>query len=108
MEKLVSNKGFTLVECCVVLVCVSVLSLLVIPIHSFSKDDYYLFSSNYLLKQSEAIQEAKNVVYEYGETEIRFNEYGNVDQARTIRIENDDRYFIVELGGGRLVERCFD
>lgn len=37
---------------------------------------------------------------------IQFNETGNVSKAQTIHLEDDDRYFVIELGGGRLVERC--
>ena len=106
MEKLVSSKGFTLVECCIVLVCISVFSLLILPIHSFSKDDWYLIPSNYLLNQSIAIRNSKKNVFEYEDEMIQFNETGNVSKAQTIHLEDDDRYFVIELGGGRLVERC--
>ena len=37
---------------------------------------------------------------------IQFNETGNVSKAQTIHLKDDARYFVVELGGGRLVERC--
>ncbi len=106
MEKQVSNKGFTLLECCAVLVCISILSLVIVPLHEFSKTDWYLFSNDYWLYQSQAIKESQKVNYSYKDAEIHFNEVGNVSKAQTIHDEKCS--IVIELGGGRLVERCAD
>ncbi len=106
MEKQVSNKGFTLVECCVVLVGISILSLLIVPAHEFSKTDWYVFPIDYWLHQSQAIKESQKVNYSYEDETIHFNEIGNVSKAQTIH--DDKCSIVIELGGGRLVERCSD
>ena len=77
MEKLSSNEGFMLVECCIVLVAVSVMTLLVIPSHEFSKNNKYLFQSDYLYHQSTAIKEAKHITFQWDKIAVIFNENGN-------------------------------
>ncbi len=104
MERQVLNKGFTLLECCVVLACISTLSLLVVPLHEFTKTDWYLFPNMYWYYQSEAIKQSQRVNYQYQDDWIHFNEIGNVSQAKTIH--SDTCSIVIELGGGRLVERC--
>lgn len=83
-----------LVECCIVLVAVSVMTLLVIPSHEFSRNNKYLFQSDYLYHQSTAIKERFAVI---------FNENGNVNQAKTVDVNG--KKIVIELGGGRLVEK---
>lgn len=103
MEKLSSNEGFMLVECCIVLVAVSVMTLLVIPSHEFSKNNKYLFQSDYLYHQSTAIKEAKHIIFQWDKTAVIFNENGNVNQAKTVDVNG--KKIVIELGGGRLVEK---
>lgn len=103
MEKLSSNEGFMLVECCIVLVTISVMTLLVIPSHEFSRNNKYLFQSDYLYHQSTAIKEAKHITFQWDKIAVIFNENGNVNQAKTVDVNG--KKIIIELGGGRLVEK---
>lgn len=103
MEKHSSNEGFMLVECCIVLVAVSIMTLLVIPSHEFSKNNKYLFQSDYLYHQSNAIKEAKHTAFQWDTIAVIFNENGNVNQAQTVEVNG--KKIVIELGGGRLVEK---
>ena len=103
MEKLSSNEGFMLVECCIVLVAISVMTLLVIPSHEFSRNNKYLFQSDYLYHQSTAIKEAKHITFQWDKIAVIFNENGNVNQAKTVDVNG--KKIVIELGGGRLVEK---
>ena len=98
-----SKQLFMLVECCIVLVAVSVMTLLVIPSHEFSKNNKYLFQSDYLYHQSTAIKEAKHITFQWDKTAVIFNENGNVNQAKTVDVNG--KKIVIELGGGRLVEK---
>ena len=100
------NNGYTLVEMCVVLIILSVLSLLWIMVRHVPAADRSAFASRYLYEQSEAMIKARRWEYtdeDRGET-VHFNEKGNTDSPRTIRFAEDVR-LIIELGGGRLVFR---
>lgn len=106
MEKRLSNKGFMLVECCIVLVAISIFVSAMIPIREFAKSEWYLFPSAYLRKQSEAILYSDRKKLQLPDfPDIEFNTHGNVSKAQTITFPNDKRKRIVELGGGRLVEK---
>lgn len=61
--------------------------------------EYYAFVDKYLYLQSTAMKQAKRISFD--EYDIRFNQKGNVNQAKTIYFKNE-RSIIVELGGGRL------
>ena len=61
--------------------------------------EYYEFVDKYLYLQSTAMKQAKRISFD--EYDIRFNQKGNVNQAKTIYFKNE-RTIIVELGGGRL------
>ena len=61
--------------------------------------EYYAFVDKYLYLQSTAMKQAKRISFD--EYDIRFNQKGNVNQAKTIYFKNK-RTIIVELGGGRL------
>ena len=61
--------------------------------------EYYAFVDKYLYLQSTAMKQAKRISFD--EYDIRFNQKGNVNQAKTIYFKNE-RTIIVELGGGRL------
>ncbi len=98
MERRTWNNGFTVLELCIVLFVVSLLSLLILPLwpQDFLQDK--VWPEYYLMKQSEALRSAVHVALDDG---IVFNERGNVNQARTL-IKNHKK-IIVELGGGTLV-----
>lgn len=93
-----------LAEMCIVLLGIGMLGALCIPVHEFSKSDYYGFADGYWHKQSDAIVHSESESYETknGE-EIYFNEKGNVNQAKTITKGHKKRQIVIELGGGRLV-----
>ncbi|MBF1084887.1 MAG: prepilin-type N-terminal cleavage/methylation domain-containing protein [Solobacterium sp.] len=94
-----SNKGFSLLEMCVVLFVISVfMMLLPTNIHSL-ETEYYAFVDKYLYLQSTAMKQAISISFE--EYNVRFNQKGNVNQAKTIYFKNEHT-IIVELGGGRL------
>ena len=61
--------------------------------------EYYAFVDKYLYLHSTAMKQAKRISFD--EYDIRFNQKGNVNQAKTIYFKNE-RTIIVELGGGRL------
>lgn len=98
------NKGFTLVEMCIVILSLSSLTLVCLPAFELSNTEWYLFPSRYFHEQSKSILESEEneVEMEDGDV-IHFNNKGNVRSAKTIRIGN--RKIVVELGGGRLVEK---
>ena len=99
MDMRISNKGFSLLEMCVVLFVISVfMMLLPTNIHSL-ETEYYAFVDKYLYLQSTAMKQATSISFE--EYNVRFNQKGNVNQARTIYFKNEHT-IIVELGGGRL------
>ena len=99
MDMRISNKGFSLLEMCVVLFAISVfMMLLPTNVHTL-ETEYYAFEDKYLYLQSTAMKQAKSISFE--EYNVRFNQKGNVNQAKTIYFKNK-RTIIVELGGGRL------
>lgn len=104
MEKHLSNKGFTLVEMCIVMLSLSTLALICLPAHEFSQGEWYLFPSKYWKKQSDSILNGEDNQIESEDGHIiYFNQKGNVRQAKTLQIGN--RKLVVELGGGRLLEK---
>lgn len=98
------NKGFTLIEMCIVVLSLSTLTLVCLPSFELKNTAWYLFPSRYFHKQSESIlnSEENEVECEDGYI-IYFNDKGNVRSAKTITIGK--RKIVVELGGGRLVEK---
>ena len=102
------NKGFTLLELCISVAILSIMTLLVLPYVDLEKKfDTYLFESSYLLRQSEAMDEmvVKEVASEgcllpYN---MYFNAQGNIYMGGTIHC--DKRVITVQLGSGRLVEK---
>ena len=90
-----------LVEVCVALIVISLMTLIYLPYVEIANMDYFTFGDSYLNKQSEAIAGRKRAELDQDEASISFNAKGNVDQARTIIF--NDRSIVVELGGGKLV-----
>jgi len=95
----ISNKGFGLLEMCILLFVISVFMMLLPTNIHIPDTEYYAFVDNYLYLQSTAMKQAKSISFE--EYNVRFNQKGNVNQAKTIYFKNK-RTIIVELGGGRL------
>lgn len=93
-----------LAEILIAVIGISLMSLMAPPI-SFTPDTAaYTFADGYLLAQSEAILygERNEYVSEDGQT-VSFNPNGNVAYPRTLHFRSKD--IVVELGGGRLVEK---
>ena len=99
MDMRISNKGFSLLEMCVLLFVISVFMMLLPTSIHIPDTEYYAFVDNYLYLQSTAMKQAKSISFE--EYNVRFNQKGNVNQAKTIYFKNE-RTIIVERGGGRL------
>lgn len=103
MVKLTLNKGFTLVELLVTIVVISILTLIYLPYANFQyEDNLYTFYNSYLETQSKAIRYSEKMSMEEDDT-IVFSPNGNVNQAKTIYFEQSS--IVIELGGGRLVQR---
>ncbi len=69
---------------------------------------YYLFDDRYFCVQSDALASAETQELDYaGQPLITFNQRGNVSLARTLTFHTGlrEHAVIIELGGGRLVER---
>ena len=99
MDMRISNKGFSLLEMCVVLFVISVFMMLLPTSIHLPNTEYYAFVDKYLYLQSTAMKQATSISFD--EYDIRFNQKGNVSQAKTIYFKNEHT-IIVELGGGRL------
>ena len=108
MARPTSTSGFTLLEVCIVILAMSVLTLLFLPVREMEVSSFYTFPDAYLLAQSEAIRKAEKTMY-YSDSpqvpDISFNEKGNVNKAMTLRFPDRAQEIIIELGGGRLVFR---
>lgn len=91
---------------CIVLLSLSMLCAICIPAREFTEEAWYLFPSGYLVEQSNAIKTASNTEYhpDAGPSVV-FNATGNVKQAQTVDLSEKDRKIIIELGGGRLVQK---
>ena len=102
------NSGFSLMEACLVILCLSVLTLFTLPHPHQEADSFHTFPDAYLKAQSEAIRRADYATCfsEDGSvSDITFNEKGNVNKAMTLHFEKHRTSVIIELGGGRLVFR---
>lgn len=106
MDRLTSTEGFTMVEVCVVILGITVLTCMIQPVREFQKDGFDSFGDSYLQVQSEAILKARDreFVSEDGKAVV-FNEKGNVQKAETLPFDRKRKKIIIELGGGRLVYR---
>ena len=93
MDMRISNKGFSLIEMCIVLFVISVFMMLLPTNIHIPDTEYYMFVDEYLMKQAQPVS--------FDIYNVRFNQKGNVNQAKTIYFQNN-RFIIVELGGGRL------
>lgn len=106
------NEGYTLLELMVCMAILSITSILCVPYFFNIQPTRYRFIANYLIKQVECMQ--KNV-YDHLEEQpgvwhnypIQFNPLGHVNQAQTVVIENNNHFneIVIELAGGRLVEK---
>lgn len=83
---------------------VSLLSLITPPVQVNIDSSWHTFSSGYLLAQSQAIRYGigNEYVSQDGQR-VSFNGAGNVPYPRTVHFDHHD--IVIELGGGRLVEK---
>jgi competence protein ComGC len=102
MDRLTSNRGFMLLEVCMTIMIISIMTLIFLPCCEFREAESYTFGDAYLETQSRAIAEQQPEELER-EPYISFNEKGNVSQAMTLHLGNKE--IVIELGGGRLVYR---
>lgn len=111
MDRHQLNRGFALAEVMAVFLILSVLMMLSLPAGGTQAGrDSEFFWDHYLRMQSEAILcSEERTVEEAGNAEeaIHFNSVGNVNLARTLIFDQGSTYheIVVELGGGRLVEK---
>lgn len=91
-----------LIEVCVSMVIIVIMTLMYLPCTTFQETDSYTFGNHYLETQSHALAERETEVLEENPS-IYFNAKGNVNKATTLHIGHQE--IIVELGGGRLVYR---
>ena len=99
MDMHISNKGFSLIEMCIVLFVISVFMMLLPTNIHIPDTEYYAFVDESLYLHSTAMKQAQPVSFDI--YNVRFNQKGNVNQAKTIYFQNN-RSIVVELGGGRL------
>ncbi len=109
MDRHRQAEGFTLLELCLVIFVISLLSTIFTKSAAVPDTEFKVFPYRYLYLQSKAIAEAQSVVYEDPNgsvnEEIVFNSKGNINSARTIQFVHNGiiKTVIIELGGGRLV-----
>lgn len=90
-----------MLEVCIAIVVIAVMTILYLPCTEVRDFQIYLFGDAYLEQQSAAICQRKSISWDSGNIIIGFNEKGNIHQAMTYNI--DDHEIVLELGGGRLV-----
>ena len=90
-----NNKGFGILEMLIGIMMIASLSLVYINYRKQPDLDHYFFLNDYLLIQSEAIKEKRDMSYERG---IRFNSMGHIDLASTI--EFGRKKITLNLGNG--------
>lgn len=103
MDKQRFNKGYTFIECLLVLFIISILTTITsIKIkYSFNESVDDLIDG-IVIKQFSAIMENDYQYYEENDMDIRFNRLGNVNHADSY--EYDYTTIIVSLGTGRVYE----
>jgi len=95
-----SNKGSILIELLLVLLVMTVLELLFFPYYKINTFHHYYFLNNYQLNQLEAMKKGEKIILD---NDISFNAKGNVNQAKTIEINNHN--YVIGLGLGRIYEK---
>jgi competence protein ComGC len=101
MDRLTSSKGFLLLEVCVAVMIIAVMTILYLPWTDFKNVAGRSFGDAYLEKQSSAICHREKTELEEDDISLSFNEKGNVNRAMTVQEGNQE--IVIELGGGRLV-----
>ncbi len=102
------TKGFTLLEVVIVLFCTSLLMLLSLAIKiPVTSNEIYNFENTYKMMQLKSMAEISsyplNHNYSSNVLNLTFNQHGNVNQAQTLKINN--QYFVIQLGRGRYEKR---
>ena len=91
-------------EILIVLLMLGTLTAFAPPVRMMESDERRIFPACYLLAQSEAIASSLPRDFVSAQGVIHFNENGNVRKAGTLHFSNG-RKIVIELGGGRLVQR---
>ncbi len=99
-----------MVEMLITIVILILLTNITLRFHTINDSSYYTFPNEYARIQSECMLSTVPAEYESSLENnplIRFNENGNVNQARTLSfyVGNRIRQIVIELGTGRLVIR---
>lgn len=108
MEKQVLNKGFTLIEALIVIICISVFSL--ISVNHMSLTDIEKFVNTEKAVQDVLKSKMESIIYVekrcvnshylISNNEVCFNSKGNINQAQTFNILKSDKTLIIHLGSG--------
>lgn len=96
-----NDRGFTLLEMCLVLACMSLTSFFFLPSFLDLSVQEYTWPSAYLLYQATSIASADDTDFHTEQGNVHFNEKGNVRSAQTIRIHK--KMVVSELGQGKLI-----
>ncbi len=105
------NSGFSMLELLVSMFILSICMLLFVPAISIDSFNRYEFIYEYFLTQSNAMYMQEPHVFNshysniYHNYQIRFNEFGHVNQAQTVVVDefNKEYEIVIQLGGGRIV-----
>ena len=93
-----------LVQLLLIVVGMGILGTMIPPIYVHVDTAWHTFSSGYLLAQSEAIRyEMRNEYVSEDGQRVTFNGAGYVPYPKTVHFDHHD--IVIELGGGRLVEK---
>lgn len=106
MVKLLNNKGFSLVESLLVLFIMGLVTRLSLNpirlIQSESQKNAFTYEYNQLRISALVHHEAAclDLTYVISDKPICINKKGNVNQAQTIRLANEEHVIIIYLGSG--------
>ncbi len=97
------TKGFVLSELIISMAIITALFILASPVIKQRDHSHLSFYHDYLYHQSLSMVNKETIRFENEYSVINFNEKGNVEQAKTIKVNN--HIFVIELGGGRLIRK---
>jgi len=100
-------RGYTLLECMLVLMILMVTMLLTVPVTRNIRDVFYVQwkIDEIVMKQYESICQSEKLIYDDPENDINiyFSRLGMVRHADTFHVRN--KKIIISLGTGRLYEK---
>jgi len=102
MDTQYQNKGFTLLDCLLIMFIISMISVISISHIKVLEFNEKYFISDYLTKQVDSLINKQTTYYvnKYSKYPIYFNEKGNVNMAQTVYVDNHK--IIIFLGSGCL------